>query len=149
MTTENLEHEIGLYRKKVKVFLGGTVNGSNWRNKIIKDLKIDYFNPVVDDWNADAIANEYLEKNHCCDFQLYIITPKMSGVFSIAEVVDSSNKKPKRTIFCILEKDDNKTFDAFQKKSLEQVKELVKNNGSFVFNTLKECSNFLNQFYME
>lgn len=30
-----------------KVFLGGTCNGSIWREKLIPLLKIDYFNPVV------------------------------------------------------------------------------------------------------
>ena len=32
-----------------KVFLGGTCNGSDWRKKLIPKLKIDYFNPVVED----------------------------------------------------------------------------------------------------
>lgn len=31
----------------MKVFLGGTYNGSNWREKLIPNLKIDYFNPIV------------------------------------------------------------------------------------------------------
>ncbi|WP_235906015.1 nucleoside 2-deoxyribosyltransferase domain-containing protein [Ginsengibacter hankyongi] len=26
-----------------KVFLGGTCNGSTWRDTLIKDLQIDYF----------------------------------------------------------------------------------------------------------
>jgi hypothetical protein len=33
-----------------KVFLGGTCNESLWRDKLIKLLKIEYFNPVVPDW---------------------------------------------------------------------------------------------------
>jgi len=34
-----------------RVFLGGTCNNSKWRDVLIPRLKIDYFNPVVDDWN--------------------------------------------------------------------------------------------------
>ena len=37
-----------------KVFLGGTTNDSNWRDLLIKKIKIDYFNPVVKDWNESA-----------------------------------------------------------------------------------------------
>lgn len=39
---------------KKRVFLGGTCNGSMWRDKLIKDLKCDFFNPVVDDWTEEA-----------------------------------------------------------------------------------------------
>jgi len=39
----------------MRVFLGGTCNKSTWRQRLIKLLKIDYFNPVVDDWNEEAL----------------------------------------------------------------------------------------------
>jgi hypothetical protein len=32
-----------------KVFLGGTCNGSAWRDAFIKDLQIDYFQPQGED----------------------------------------------------------------------------------------------------
>lgn len=41
-----------------KVFLGGTTNNTNWRDDLIKKLKIEYFNPVVDDWNEEAQERE-------------------------------------------------------------------------------------------
>lgn len=34
-----------------KVFLGGTCNDTTWRDKIIPYLKIDYFNPIVLQFN--------------------------------------------------------------------------------------------------
>jgi len=34
---------------KARAFLGGTCNGSLWREELIKMLTVDYFNPVVDD----------------------------------------------------------------------------------------------------
>ena len=36
---------------------------------------------------------------------MFVITPLMSGVYSIAEVVDASNKNPKKTILCVLDDD--------------------------------------------
>ena len=39
----------------MKVYLGGTCNNSNWRNKLITILKVDYFNPVVEDWTPECM----------------------------------------------------------------------------------------------
>ena len=44
-----------------KVFLGGTVNGSKWRSRFKEELMIDYFDPVVDDWNEAAYERELSE----------------------------------------------------------------------------------------
>ena len=129
--------------KEEKVFLGGTCNGSKWRDEIIPMLKIDYFNPVVPDWTPECQDEEKRQKK-ICKYQLYVITPKMKGVFSIAEVVDSSNKNPEGTILCILDKDGNEEFDDFQKRSLNAVMELVRNNNSFVSNSIKEVCEYLN-----
>lgn len=39
----------------MEVFLGGTcASGTNWREKLIPKLDIEYFNPVVDDWDDEA-----------------------------------------------------------------------------------------------
>ena len=105
----------------MKVFLGGTCNESAWREQLIDMLDIDYFNPVVDDWNEECYLREIKERKECV-YCLYAITPLMTGVYSIAEVVDDSNKKPEKTLFCILDKDvtiDNelKAFDKGQMKS--------------------------------
>jgi len=112
-----------------RVFLGGTCNNSNWRDKLIPLLtNIDYFNPVVEDWTEEDQAEEIKQRQEC-DFVLYVITPKMKGVYSIAEVIDDSNKRPEKTIFCILEEDNGEKFDASQMKSLGQVGKMVKENG--------------------
>ena len=79
------------------IFLGGTCNNSTWREKLIPLLDIDYFNPVVDDWTPDCMAEE-IKQREKCDFVLYVITPEMTGVYSIAEVTDDSNKRPEKTI---------------------------------------------------
>lgn len=124
----------------VKIFLGGTCNGSKWRDNLIpllKEKSIDYFNPVVNDWTEECQIEEERQKE-LCDFHLYVLTPKMTGVFSIAEVVDSSNKNPLGTIFVVLENDDGELFNKGQLMSLFAVKKMVKNNGGYVCNNLTD-----------
>jgi hypothetical protein len=126
-----------------KVFLGGTTNNSDWRDTLIKKLKIDYFNPVVKDWDDDAQKEEIKQRKNC-DYVLYVITPKMEGVYSIAEVVDDSNKRPEKTIFAYLLEDDGKEFSKHQIKSLDMVGKMVEENGGKWFKSLGEISDFLN-----
>lgn len=128
----------------IKVFLGGTCNESTWRDKLIKMLKIDYFNPVVKDWTKECMEEEIMQRVKC-DFCLYVITPKMTGVYSIAEVIDDSNQRPSKTIFCYLQNDDNYKFTIGQIKSLNQVGDMVKRNGGKCFFTLEEVADYLNR----
>ena len=126
-----------------KVFLGGTTNNSNWRDDLEKKLKIEYFNPVVTDWNDEAQKEEIKQRKNC-DFVLYVITPKMEGVYSIAEVVDDSNKRPNKTIFAYLLDDEGKEFSKHQIKSLDMVGKMVEENGGKWFKSLGEVSDYLN-----
>ena len=132
----------------MKVFLGGTCNESTWRERLIKMLEIDYFNPVVEDWTEECMKEE-IRQREICDYCLYVITPKMAGVYSIAEVVDDSNKRPDKCLFCVLEKDEGEAFDKAQIKSLGAVSKLVENNGAKTFNSLKEVAEFLNYRWLE
>lgn len=112
-----------------RVFLGGTCNGSNWRERLIPLLtNTDYFNPVVPNWTEECFQEE-LRQRETCDYCLYVITPKMTGVYSIAEVVDDSNKRPKKCVFAFLYEDEGVTFDKHQIKSLLKVGEMVQKNG--------------------
>jgi len=126
-----------------KVFLGGTCNESGWRDELVPLLKIDYFDPVVDDWTEED-AKEEVKQREICDYCLYVITPKMEGVYSIAEVVDDSNKRPDKTVFCVLSVDDGEVFSAPQTKSLEKVKEMVEENGAQAFYSLQDTASYLN-----
>lgn len=127
-----------------KVFLGGTVNGSLWRDYVMPRLKIDYFNPVVDDWNEQAYQQELYEREHC-DYCVYVLTPKMTGVYSVAEVVDDSNKRPTKTIYCMLLKDEELEFTGVQGKSLRAVGRMVEQNGGRWFESLDDMIGYLNQ----
>jgi len=128
---------------KKTVFLGGTCNGSTWRAQIIPKLKVNYFNPVVGDWNEKSQQKEN-EMKQICDFFLYVITPEMTGTFSIAEAVDSSNKNPEQTVFVILKEYDTKKFTAEQWRSLETCAGLVKNNGAKVYFDLTPAVSYIN-----
>jgi len=134
-------------KKRTSLFLGGTCNESTWRKRLIEKLdvdKVDYFDPVVDDWTPDDMDEE-IKQRKICDYVLYVITPKMTGVYSIAEVVDDSNKRPEKTIFAFLKKDDGEEFSKAQNKSLGQVKKMVEENGGQVFDSLEKIAEFLNK----
>lgn len=124
----------------MKVFLGGTCNNSDWREKLIPLLKIDYFNPVVPDWTPEC-QQEELKQREICDFVLYVISSEMTGVYSIAEVTDDSNKRPEKCIFCILPEG----FEGHQLKSLKQVGKMVERNGAKICSSLKEVADHLNE----
>ncbi|MFA8300164.1 MAG: nucleoside 2-deoxyribosyltransferase domain-containing protein [Hyphomicrobiales bacterium] len=126
-----------------RVFLGGTVNGSTWRDQLIPKLEIDYFNPVCDDWTPEKQEEEIYQRN-VCKFVLYVLTPKLTGFYSIAEVVDDSNKRPERTIFCILDEDDGLTWTSFQKKSLNAIAKMVEENGAKYCTSLDDIAKYIN-----
>lgn len=130
------------------VFLGGTCNNSLWRDTLISKLKCSYFNPVVSNWN-EAAYQEELKQRESCNYCLYVITPKMTYVYSIAEIVDDSNKRPEKTLFCILNDGSDGVFTEGQLKSLLAVQTMVKNNGGKVFNNIDEIAEFLNDSYVQ
>lgn len=130
----------------MKVFLGGTANNSNWRNYIIENIKMDYFDPIVENWDEEAKQQEILERE-LCDWVLYVISPKMIGVYSIAEAVYDACKRPGKTLFCVLETDEEYEFTSHQISSLKSTEKLIESCGARVFNNLDEIINFLNFVY--
>lgn len=60
--------------------------------KKLNTKKVNYFNPVVDDWTEECMKRELLEREKC-DYCLYCITPLMTGVYSIAEVIKDRRKQ--------------------------------------------------------
>lgn len=132
---------------KPRVFLGGTCSSSkdkDYRKTLIPLLKIDYFNPVVDNWTKECKIKEIHEREHC-DYVLYVITNDMKGVYSIAEVTDDSNKQPEKVLFCVLEKG----FDQGQLNSLQATKELIQGNGGKIFSDLNSVAAWLNHGDLE
>lgn len=129
-----------------KIFLGGTCNNSKWRDLLIADLnpnKVTYFNPVVEHWTEECQAEE-IKQRETCDVCLYVITPKMTGSFAIAEIADDSNKRPEKTVFFFTVLDEFDTFTPHQVKSLNQVGKLVESNGATWCKTWSDLVDHLN-----
>lgn len=122
------------------VFLGGTCNDSSWRQDLITILEVSYFNPVVTDWTPECMAEEIHQRNSC-NYNLYVITSQMTGVYSIAELIDDSNKRPSQTLFFI----DSEGFDSGALKSLHSVCRMALSNGATEFKSLVEIAAFLNK----
>lgn len=133
--------------EKITIFLGGTCNGSKWRDKLIPMLnhKFEPFNPVVDDWNEEAQEREIYHRMND-DFVLYCITPMMSGFYSIAEMIDDMNKRPLKTIVCFLYEDGNGRhgYTAPQLNSVEAVLKMLKTNDVPAFTSLEDLADYLN-----
>lgn len=115
------------------VFLGGTCAGPSWRDAVIPRLAyygMGFFNPVTEEWDHSSQALERLVRR-TCDWDLYVLTPYMEGVYSVAEVVDDSNKQPEKTILVISHA--GKGFSAKMDRSLDAVTRMVRANGAAVF----------------
>ncbi len=128
------------------VFLGGTCNGSTWRDELIPKLdpaRVSAFNPVVEDWNEQAQAEEDYHKEND-DFTLYVLTPEMTGVYSVFEVAMDSCKRPGRVVACILEERDGKTFEGQVAKNMKKIKKDLVKNGTLVFDNLDQIAMFFN-----
>lgn len=132
----------------MKVFLGGTCAGWKWRNKLQPLLKCNYYNPIVANWSETDRQREVHERE-TSDFVLYGITNGIKGVYSIAEVVDDSNKRPEKTIFLNLYRVDGSIDSVQMSHSLQAVENLLKENRVKVFsgeNAITEVAEFLNSF---
>jgi 8-oxo-dGTP pyrophosphatase MutT (NUDIX family) len=127
-----------------KVFLGGTTKGPDWRPNLIELLKCEYFNPVVKDWNEAAQVLEKQAKEDC-GISLYVITPFMEGVFSVAEMVeDSITRRNGRTVVCLLDGWQGKTFENHIKRSLEATLDMLGKYGCHVVKDLPQCAGLVN-----
>lgn len=92
LTESEFNIRLDQIEKPERFFLGGTCGNSNWREELIPELEkkgFTYFNPVVSDWTPECIEIENIEKTEKCNTHLYIITPEMKGVYSIAEIINS------------------------------------------------------------
>lgn len=128
----------------MKVFLGGNLVSTSDTLKTLKSgLKIKYFDPssLPNDFHSFKINKEEWVN---CDFCLYVMTPLMKGFDNVVSVVDDSNKRPNKTIFCFIIEDSGSKFTEHQVKSLKAIGETVKKNGAMWFESLEEVMSFLN-----
>lgn len=130
-----------------KIFLGGTCAGTTWREDLIKVLQVPYFNPVVEDWTPECQDRENLQKNYKCNVHLYVITSAMKGVYSIAEMVQSSITKGKITIVQVIPEG----FSATQLRHLGATLALVRGNSGicYIDADLNRTARILNNCFKE
>lgn len=130
---------------KCHVFLGGSCGDSKWReNILIPKLTCSFFNPVVEDWTEECYQRE-LEHRANDDICLYILSPRTAGLYSIAEVVDDSNKRPGKTAFLFLEEEDGVSYSADELKALNKVGIMIEQNGGKYFRDIDDLIKYLNE----
>ncbi len=131
----------------MRVYLGGTQNGSMWREQFIGHLNMDCIVPETrnDKWSdIDRLKDN--EVKSTCDIHLYAITPMMVGVYNIAETLESCLKyKDKKTIVCIMDIDGFLHFNDKVYKDLKLIGNLITDNGGEVFYALGDAISFLKQ----
>lgn len=130
----------------MKVFLGGTCSGWKWRDEFQKMLDCDYYNPIVKNWSEEDRLREVKEREES-DYVLYGITNGIKGVYSIAEVVDDSHKRPDKVIFLNLYQEQENEESKQMSHSLKAVENLLKENGIRVYSgerALHDVAEFLN-----
>jgi hypothetical protein len=121
-------------KKKIdKVFLGGTCNEDMWREEVVepilKERGIPFFNPVVKDWTPECIQLEDEAKKES-DVLLFVITSKMTGVYSIAELTFAAVKEWQKYTAAVIVEDD---FTEGQLRSLKATTNLIKDYCLFTF----------------
>ena len=134
--------------KKVTVFLGGTCANSTWREELDERLdheNISTFNPVVPDWTPECQIEEDMHREND-DICLYTITPEGEGFYSFVEVVDDSNKRPDRTVLCVLTEANGKKFEGHSLKCVLKTMKLVAKNGVVVLDSLDDLATYLNNY---
>lgn len=130
--------------KKKGVFLGGTCNGSNWRNQLQPLLKVDSYNPVTTNWSMETQQMEEEAKRESA-LNLFVITPKQTGFYSFAELMLKALKDPKGTVVTFLDDDDGSIWNETDKLSVQATEKLLKDEtGVQVFNTLAETADYIN-----
>jgi len=131
------------------VGLFGTCNDSNWRNELIPQLKVPFFNPVITDgsWNESCRQVEEQAKSRA-HILLYVITPEMIGIYSIAELVISACKSTRSTdiVVVFLEKYGSKEFTNEQSKSIAATKALLRQTTTaIILESLQVTADFINK----
>ena len=153
-----------------KVFLGGVGSEFAWREQVIPKLVIGYVNPLFHSKNAEVNEETRHQKivnaatsnvktpvnnslftsanpaSNTCDFLLYVITPLMKGFHLIPALVEDSNKKPEKTLLCVIFEENHTLFTPHQKKSLEATGKMIERNGGRWLKSLDEVVNFLNSY---
>lgn len=114
-----------------KVFLGGTTANTTWRDELIPLLEVDYYNPVVTIWNHNCVVEENKQKEEC-NIHLYVINSRMRGIYSIAEMIESSMRGDKKVIISL----DDHGFTGAMILSFNEVLKMAARYGASVYRNI-------------
>lgn len=117
------------------IFLGGTCNQSTWRDQLTAPEGFQFFNPQLPagiEWEKHHQDAED-EAKKTATVQVYVITPEITGVFSIAELVAMAFTDPKHLVVGIIGK-----YEPFMQKSMDAVARLVQEHGVYVARTIED-----------
>lgn len=119
--------------KENVIFLGGTCNNDQWRERFIHvwktkpdevTNKFKLFNPVVNNWTEECAKKED-EVKAKAKLNLFVLTNAMTGFYSIAEAVDCSyHSKVFLAVY-----NNRGEFTASQKKSFDAIGKIIERNG--------------------
>lgn len=126
---------------KKTLFLGGNTNSKfrpNWRNQLLENKglvsKFDMFNPVVKNWSESDQLNEEIHRNQD-DVLLFALMG--NNIFSIAEAVDCSNKRPESTIV-LIDLEEIERNKSIRIKSIKEIGRMLSINGTTVVYTMDD-----------
>lgn len=130
------------------VFLGGTCNGSMWRELFIPQLTVPYFNPIKPIW-TEADRERENQVKAVAPVAVYVITPRQIGFYSFIEMMDAvfqaSALKQQVGIF-FLTLDNEVCWSDKQIASVNASIALIKTYpDANVFNSLEELAAWVNR----
>lgn len=131
-----------------EVFLGGTINGSTWRDRFIPLLKVSYFNPVVEGWTIEDREREEQAKA-AAKVLLFVITPRQKGFYAVVEaaVAAAQYNAHKKVVLVFEGSDEGVSWEAHQADSLMAVENLLlKNYSVFIAEDMQEAADYINKF---
>jgi hypothetical protein len=137
------------------IFLGGT-HHSNWRKdflKIIKELNpsIKCYDPSVESWTYESVLLENLVKQNT-PYHVYVLSPRMIGVYSIAEMIDSAHENSVKTYFHIMDTDiDNDgnivNWDPKLRNSIYAINNMLIRHNAYKATSLEDLANKILESY--
>lgn len=136
------------YRKNVRVFLGGTCKGMDWRANILPKLAVPYFNPHITDreWTEADRDLELKERRYDCTHYVYVITSGAVGFYSCVEATEDIILKTSQTHVCFLE-DPESPWTKEQLASVAATKALFKSYTRNVHENLDDLVRAINSLH--
>lgn len=144
----------------IDIYVSGTRNPeSRWREEFLDILNkkypaLTYFSPIVrqEEWTQQAQIYENNEKKRCI-VHFYCLSPLMTGVYTIAELVHDSCTIPGWTVALLIDDDNGHRFECGMYKSVARTLQLAcRHNGAgrvYDLETAADLCNYLVQKYKD